>query len=256
MTNLNPSVKSRGVVLFAVNTDTVDYVKIAERSSKLISHTLKLPVTIISDIKDIPENYRTGYAHGTRWYNSGRYLAYDLSPYEETLLLDSDYLILDDCLLKILDTVTDYSIMTKNQDPRQISDNNMGILSLNFIWATAVAFKKTDKTKLLFDLVGRIQRNYEYYRKLYNLRERNFRNDYAFSIADNILNGYASSQGIPWTMLTINNLVAGIEIKDKTLIVREQDSAHILPIQNIHIMDKLYLQSDECEGFINTVCKN
>lgn len=256
MTNLNAQEKSRGVVLFAFNTDQIDYEKIANQSAKLIRHVLKLPVTIVTDIGDIPRNYRTGYLHGTQWYNSGRYHAYELSPYDETLLLDSDYLILDDSLLKILDTIDDYAVMTTNQNPQGSMNGDMGILSLNFVWATAVAFKKTQKSKLLFDLVGRIQRNYGYYRKLYNLREQNFRNDYAFAIADNILNGYTNSQGIPWQMLTFDKSINRIDIKNNYLIVREQESAQIIPIQNIHIMDKNYLLSTQHDEFIEHVCQN
>ena len=86
MTNLNAPAKSRGVVLFAFNTKLVDYVSIAQQSARLIKCTLDLPVTIISDIGKMTDNYRTGYAHGTQWYNSDRYRAYEFSPYDETLL--------------------------------------------------------------------------------------------------------------------------------------------------------------------------
>jgi hypothetical protein len=248
--------KSKGVVLFALNTDKIDYVEIANRASRLIKNTLNLPVTIISDIGPLVKNYRQGYAGGSVWYNSGRFLAYELSPYDETLLLDSDYLILDDSLIKILDSTADYSIMSKNQSPRTSMIGNMGMLSLNYIWATAVAFKKTAKSKLLFELVGRIQRNYEYYISLYNMRERNFRNDYAFTIADNIVNGYSNSPGIPWAMLTIDNPIEKIEIINGKLVVREKESAHLIPKQNIHVIDKDYLLSDDYVQFIDTVCKN
>jgi len=256
MKNSNVQEKSKGVVLFAFNTDRVNYIEIAERASRLITRNLNLPVTIITDIGEMPKNFRKGYAGGTLWYNSGRYLAYELSPYDETLLLDSDYLILDDSLLKILDSTIDYTIMTKNQNPTQTMNGNMGMLSLNYVWATAIAFKKTTKSKLLFELVGRIQRNYDYYIKLYNLREHNFRNDYAFTIADNILNGYTNSSGIPWTMLTIADPITKIEIKNNKLIVREQESAHILPRQNIHVIDKDYLLSDDYQRFVDTICQN
>lgn len=256
MTNSNAFVKSRGVVLFAFNTNTVDYQKIAERASRLITHTLNLPVTIITEMSGPQTNSRLGYAHGTQWFNGDRYRAYELSPYDETLLLDSDYLILDSSLLKILDTVEDYTIMTNNQNFSQSMTGNMGEISLNFVWATAVAFKKTQRSKLLFNLIGRIQNDYQYYSKLYNLRRSNFRNDYAFAIADNILNGYTPSPGIPWTMLTVEKTVKALEVKDNKIIVREEESAHVIPRQNIHVMDKQYLLSDAYDEFIGDVCKN
>lgn len=256
MKNLNAQEKSKGVLLFAFNTDKINYVEIAERASRLIKHTLDLPVTTITDIGDMPKNYRKGYEGGSLWYNCGRYLAYELSPYDETLLLDSDYLILDNSLLKILETTVDYRIMSENQSPAGTMDGNMGMLSLNYVWATAIAFKKTTKSRLLFELVGRIQRNYEYYIRLYNLRERNFRNDYAFTIADNIINGYTNSSGIPWPMLTIDNPITNLELSDSKLIIREKDRAHVIAKQNIHVIDKNYLLSDTYRDFVESVCQN
>ena len=256
MTNLNASVKSRGVVLFAFNTDSVDYELIAERASRLITHTLDLPVTVITEMSGMQTNTRLGYAHGTQWFNGDRYRAYELSPYDETLLLDSDYLVLDDALLNILDSTADYNIMTDNQNFVQTMTGNMGELSLNYVWATAIAFRKTHRSKMLFDLVGRVQNNYRYYCKLYNIRSSNFRNDYAFAIADNIINGYTASPGIPWTMLTVDNTVKALEIRNNKIVVREEDTARVIPKQSLHVMDKVYLQSDSYKEFIEEICKN
>jgi hypothetical protein len=249
--------KSKGVVLFAVNTDRVDYIQIAEQAARLIQHTLHLPTTIISDPGvDTADNYRTGYGGGTQWRNGGRYRAYELSPYDETILLDSDYLQFDSSLLTVLDTTVDYKLMHHNQSPTQSMSGNMGQLSLDYVWATAITFKRTDKTQSLFDLVGRIERNYAYYQKLYQIRERNFRNDYAFAIANNIINGYTTNttQRIPWTMLTIDKLVKNIEITGEKMIIREENSAHVIAVQNVHIMDKDYLLSSAFDQLVDTVC--
>lgn len=259
MKNSSASAKSRGVVLFAYNTDTVDYVKIANIASNLIKHTLGLPVTVISDstTSNTLVNRRTGYANGTAWRNGNRYLAYELSPYNETLLLDSDYLQLDTSLLKLFDVTADYRIVRDNRFINSSHSELMGPISIPFVWATAVVFKKTAKTQQLFELVGRIQRNYSYYRQLYHITAPNFRNDYAFAIADNIINGYTINpqHAVPGTMLTVDNPVKNIELKNNKLIVRQDKSAHVLPKQNIHIMDKDYLLSDDFENFVNTVCQ-
>ncbi len=257
MTKSDVPAKSKGVVLFAVNTATVDYVRIAEQAARLIKHTLNLPTTIITD-PGVPSlsNYRTGHAGGTEWKNGGRYRAYELSPYDETILLDSDYLQFDSSLLTILETTVDYKLMHYNQSPQQSMSGNMGQLSLDYVWATAITFKRTDKTQMLFDLVGRIERNYAYYQKLYHLRERNFRNDYAFAIANNIINGYTTNttQSIPFTMLTLDKLIKNIEITGEKMIIREENSAHVIALQNIHVMDKDYLLSEKFDQLVDTVC--
>jgi len=241
---------SRGVLIFAFNTEAVDYVAIAEQTARLVKHTLGLPVTIITDqeVDNTFTNVRAGYAGGTAWRNGDRYTAYDVSPYDETILIDSDYLVLDRSLLTLLDTTEDYRLQHNGV-------GNMGVLSLDYVWATAIVFKRTEKTRLLFNLVGRIQRNYSYYCKLYQLRERNFRNDYAFAIANNIINGYTpnQSQGIPWPMLTIDKPVKQIEVNGDMLVVRE-DMAKFIPRQNLHIIDKDYLQSDLHVKFVDQIC--
>jgi hypothetical protein len=247
MKNSNASAKSRGVVLFAFNTDQVDYVQIADRAAQLVHHTLELPVTLITDhtavtahidhtvvVENTLGNFRTGYAGGTQWRNGNRYQAYELSPYDETILIDSDYLMLDRSLLTILDTTVDYRLAHNNQTPQRKMPNTMGVVSLDYVWATAITFKRTPLSRMLFDLVGRIQRNYEYYRKLYNIQHPNFRNDYAFAIAHNILSGYTldKSQGMPVSLLTIENSVNALELREHSLVVRQTDSAHVVPKHN------------------------
>lgn len=270
MRNLNVQEKSRGALIFAFNTDNVDYVSISENAAKLILHNLDIPVTLVTDSKVKSKyfnsvvtvnnkfrNTRVGYKHSEKWRNGNRYQAYELSPYESTMLIDSDYLTLDKSMLKILESTQDYRLMHHNQNPQQSMSGNMGPLSLDFVWATVVCFNKTPKSKALFDLVGRIQRNYQYYRLLYQLRETNFRNDYAFAIANHVLSGHTSEkeQSIPWTMLTIDQPIKDIVINEKNLVIREQEQAHIVSKQNLHIMDKDFLLSDTFNNFVKNICQ-
>ena len=116
MKNSSASEKSKGVVVFAFNTSHVDYVALADETSKLTSHNLKLPITLVTDHDSSPKfaydkivrvnsqsgNTRTDNGINKEWRNFGRYLAYELSPYDTTILLDSDYLVLDQSLLTLL----------------------------------------------------------------------------------------------------------------------------------------------------------
>lgn len=255
MKKSNELERSRGVLLFASNTETVDYVKIANRSAKLIEHFLNVPVTIVSN-QTTSANKRFSIDSGTfeQWNNLDRYMAYQLSPYDQTLLLDSDYLVLDKNLLKLFDVVNDYIIPFNNIniDNLTMPKDTMGTHSLPFLWATIVAFNKTDKTEKLFDLVRRVQKNYRYYTKLYNIKNTNYRNDYAFAIADNIINGYTQDcrHYLPWTMLTVSNKIKSMRIEDGLIKIKEQDKALVSPLQSLHIMSKQWLLSDECDQFI------
>ena len=161
MNKLNVSGKSKGVVLFATNTDTVDYLAIAHRAERLINHYLDLPVTIIEASQTTAnKRYNIDSGRFESWNNKGRGTAYDLSPYDQTLLIDSDYLIFDNNLLKILDTLQDYTIAKQNKFIDGSQPRLMGKYSLPTLWATVIAFNKTEKSQALFDLVKRIERNY------------------------------------------------------------------------------------------------
>ena len=272
MQSSKKSEKSRGVVVFAFNT-SIDYVAIADQTSKLIKHNLQLPITLITDTTADPkfpydkivridkdptlENQRVGSDHTvTEWRNFGRYLAYELTPYDDTILLDTDYLVLDSSLNTLFETDFDYRLMHHNRNTSGSDFEMMGPTSLPFVWATVVLFRKTEKSRLFFNLIGRIQRHYTYYRLLYNIQDRNFRNDFAFAIANNIINGYSlnESQGIPWPMFTIDEKIVDIRADGHILRVYHADHATIVPYQNTHIMDKEYLQSKHFERMIGIIC--
>lgn len=260
--------KSRGVLLFAFNTK-IDYVEIARRSARLIHKILNLPVALVTDTSvNFPEfdqtiivdntlkNYKVGQPGA--WRNGDRYRAYELSPWDDTLLIDSDYLMLDDNLLKLFEQDFDYRIMTYNQTPKGDWQTSIGPYGLPYQWATAILFRRTEKTQMLFELVGKIQRNYQYYLKLYHGKHNSFRNDYAFTIANNILNGYdcEMDQGIAWPMFTLNEVVKSITVKNNLLTIKEKNQAYVIPQQSIHVMDKEYLLTDDFANFIEEVCKD
>jgi hypothetical protein len=253
MTNSARLEKSKGVVIFANNTKTIDYLSIADRASQLIKHYLNLPTTIITDtVVTTNKRYNIDSGQFEIWNNSGRSRAYELSPYDQTILIDSDYFVLDNNLLKVLDTLNDYTIVRNNNYLDGSTPDTLGKYSIPSLWATIVAFNRTSKSKMLFDLVARIEQNYSYYRKLYNIKESNYRNDFAFTIADNILNGYTqdSSNYLSWSMLSIGTPITSLELKDNKIVVKTQGNAYVLPKQSLHIMSKAYLLSDGCAQLI------
>jgi hypothetical protein len=271
MQNYENLEKSRGVVVFAFNTEQVDYVSIADQTSQLTAHALGLPITLITDHASDPQfNYDQviridpqGQTHRldldfnqVTWRNFGRYLAYTLSPYQETVLLDTDYVVFDRSLLKLFETKFDYRLLHHNRTPAGASYEKMGETSLPFVWATVVLFRKTDCASMFFNLVGRVQRNYQYYRALYNIRERNYRNDYAFAIANNIINGYNlnEQQSIPWPMFTIEEKIKHIAPDKHFLKIYHNNLAVVVPYCNIHVMDKEYLQCDNFKHLVETIC--
>lgn len=258
--SLNKSVKSRGIVAFAANTETIDYVSIANLTVALAGRVLGLPYTIITE-EQINDYAYTNYRYDQdseefiKWRNIGRNLAYELTPYDETLVIDIDYIVQDRELLKIFELPWDYMLM---RDARSLNDEHvpdtMGSRSLPFVWATVFAFRKTPRAELFFNLVKRIQTNYHYYRDLFNIESRQYRNDYAFAMADTILNGYrVQRNSIPGPMLNVTHSVESIIIKDNKVVVKDASRAYVIPRMNMHLIGKQYLQSENFKEFISSV---
>jgi hypothetical protein len=257
MKSLEKSVKSKGIVAFAYNTEQTDYRAIAEQTLAQASRVLGIPYTVISD-DYLAEFRNTRYSIDTNefveWRNVGRNAAYELSPYDETLVIDVDYVVLEPGLLEIFKQEWDYILLRNSHALTQEYPRYMGNNSLPFVWATVFAFRKTARSKQFFDLVSRIQHNYEYYKALFNVHGGSYRNDYAFAMADIILNGYTvSNTGIPGSMLTVDQPVNTIEVQENRLVIKDDSRAYVVPKTNLHIMSKRYLQSDNFREFIKNV---
>lgn len=256
MQNSVNSEKSRGILSFAYNTDTTDYVSIAQRTLRLASRTLGLPYTLITDNPQDYDNQRYDADTGqfVQWRNAGRYRAYDLTPYDETLVIDADFLIFNKTLINVFEQeFWDWQIMRDATGLTQQYPRDMGKNSLPYVWATAFAFRKTAKAQAYFQLVQRIQENYGYYRALFNVEQRNFRNDYAFAMADMALSGYTASgqPALLVPMLHVDNAVTSITAQDDNFVIRDAERAFVVPRTNLHVISKAYLQSQQFQEFMD-----
>lgn len=264
MKNLEQSEESRGVILFAFNTAEINYLKIAENCVKLIKKHLNLPVTLITNENCEIENcsvvhYTQTQFYNTRpggagkeWKNVDRYLAYELSPYDTTLLIDCDYYIFTNNLLKYFDIVEDYLLAKEQLFTSATTLGTMGDFHIDQRWATLTLFKKTQRSKLFFELVKRVQTNYRYYASLYSIKQRNYRNDHAFTIAHSILNGYYNDIEFcyPETLIAISEDVEDLEIRDASIIIRTENKSYVLPKTNLHFISKNFLLSEKCQTII------
>jgi hypothetical protein len=216
---------TRGIVIFGVNNEHVDYVQIAIMAAAFVKrHMIGYNICLITDkasvehgraydVNDfftdivlIPEDnlelfenkrsYKDTQYHAvsSRFRNESRSLAYDLSPYDETLLIDSDYLICNNIFNTVWGCAEDIMI---NKSAIGLMHNELGgeefrlnPFGIKMYWATAIYFRKGPKAKTLFGLVAHIKDNWDFYKLTYDFPNSLFRNDYAFSIAIHILNGF------------------------------------------------------------------
>ena len=211
---------SKGIIIFAQNNEYVDYASqacacagYARKNLSLVdeiclvtnTETLESKKDLINEYFDNiivtdafqPENLRlfkdtidnTEYAS---FKNMSRSEVYALSPYDETLVIDSDYFIMNNVLDQVWGSDNDVMINCKYRDVSERHKEHIEYLdnfSIPMYWATVFYFKKSDYAENLFTLVSHIKHNYKYYYYLYNCSGNLYRNDFAFSMALHILNG-------------------------------------------------------------------
>lgn len=208
---------SRGVLLFASNNGSIDYVKQAYFLALRISKYLNLPTSVVTDTA-IPSEYVDAFDKiiavesseavytNKRYYdgslskktlafnNGNRANAYKLTPYNETIVMDTDFIISNDALNCCFDQQKDFLIykdavhigtLGNPFEFERISDTG-----IDFYWATVFFFRKTKTNEIFFNLLNHIKENYWHYRSVYQFTTPVFRNDIAFSIAIHIMNGY------------------------------------------------------------------
>ena len=215
----------RGILMVAHNNELFDYGKMAYASALAAAHYINEPVCLITDertwdslIRDFPDaetffltpifiepndkenERRFDMADGTRtrakYHNLTRLQAYDLTPFSETLLIDSDVLVQDAALRGVwgshsamrMNQRTSNLIKTSEYEPYRLSEN-----SLTAYWATICYFRKCPLMDEFFAMVEYVAQNYEYYGVLYGFSSGIIRVDFIFTIAAHILSGYVNN---------------------------------------------------------------
>lgn len=130
--------------------------------------------------------------------NDIRVKSFDISPYDETLVIDCDVVINNNDLIHAWENLDkNFLIYRKSYDLSSWRDDlyfkRVSDYSIDFYWATVFWFRKDQDTWLFFELLKHIEQNWNYYRYLFQISEPLYRNDFAFSIAIHIMNGYQQS---------------------------------------------------------------
>jgi hypothetical protein len=190
------------------------------------------------------------------WKNHNRSSAYNITPFDETIVMDTDFIVGNKLLLNAFDTDEDFLIYRHvedlNQDrPDGHEFNKISDRSVDMYWATVFYFKKTEFMKSFFDLLDHIKENWHFYRLIYQIPFKLFRNDYTFSIAIHMLNGFQRTSwpktlpGKLWFTTDADVLLKMDDesysfLLDKKGWVGHYTAGHIKDA-NIHIMNKFSL---------------
>tara|TARA_R110002153_G_scaffold31248_4_gene95324 strand:- start:791 stop:1642 length:852 start_codon:yes stop_codon:yes gene_type:complete len=281
---------SKGAFLIARNNGHIDYVKQAVFLAKRIKKYLNIPVTVATDCADYLKDsfdiqvfdqiISLDYTNESnlRYFfdgaltkktasfkNNNRASVYDLSPYDETLLMDTDYVISNSLLNPVFNSSADFLIYKKSNDIAKVRDESefdkISDTSVDFYWATVVYFRKTDTNRIFFNLVSHIEQEWNHYRRVYQITSSLFRNDFAFSIAIHIMNGFQSgnfAQQLPGSMMytTDKDVLWKMNEDEMMFLVEKKDylgeyTAIKTSGQTIHVMNKQSLNRIIDEEFAN-----
>ena len=265
---------TNGILCFANNNGIIDYVAQAMFLANRVRLHLNLPTTLVtSSIHNIPEThpfdnvilveddssnskrYSDGMIHKNLYFkNSGRVNSYELSPYDQTLVLDTDYIICNDDFkhafgtehFQIYKDGVDLSSWRYHSEFDYINDTG-----IPFYWATCFCFKKNDETQMFFKLLQHIVEYWNHYKNVYDLGARNFRNDHAFSIAIHMMNGFEDSN---WAKILPGKMFYTLD-KDILRSINDNKLSFLLEKQhyvgeytlastkdiNVHVMNKFSL---------------
>lgn len=273
---------TRGVLLVANNNESIDYIMQACFLANRIKKYLNLPVSLITDTPNIIKikynkyfdlfdkiigysptveytikTYRDGQftEKQLKFKNSSRVNVFDLTPYDETIVLDTDIIIFNDCYLKCFDQKHDFLIY-KNamdlgsskvcNDYKFISDQG-----IEFYWATCIFFRKTKENNIFFDLLQHIQENWDHYRLIYHILSSVYRNDFAFSIAIHMMNGLTTgdfAKEFPGKLMYSTDRSELVEINENSILLlldTPEKLGRNTPLRltntNVHFMNKFSL---------------
>ena len=272
---------NHGAVIFAHNSREVDYALIALISGGLAKKNLNVPVSLITDqstvawmeeskiysqavdifdkiiIVEKPKTSNTRRLHDgdsnktVPFVNTNRNSVWDLTPYDRTLLLDSDFLIFSDRLNEYWSVEEDFLIAESvidvyDQKRLGYHDRYVSDTGVHLYWATTVMFTKNQRSKSLFDMIAYVKENYDYYADIFRFDPRQYRNDIAFSVAKHILDGFETDKSMtlpPLLTALDRDILAKVDDTGKLtfLITPNTDSsfcAATIKNMDLHIINK------------------
>jgi hypothetical protein len=198
-----------GALIFARNNEHTDYVAMAQWSAKNIQRHLGIPTHIVTDESRTDSGQRHFSDSGpVTWHNTNRMDAYQLTPWDRTLVLDADYVVASDQLRSVLDCREDFLAHRWAYDVTGCNTfeglNYFGDVGMPMWWATVMVFNKCKQAKLIFDTMAMIRDNWTHYRNIYKNNMPTYRNDHALSIALLIVNGHTLNHAsIPWKLASV-----------------------------------------------------
>lgn len=218
------------MLMFAHNNGLFDYGKMAYAAACAASYYLGEQISVVTDestwedlcklnphIEDffdqriIIENETPNKRHfdmvdGTTqkaaYHNTTRLRAYELSPYDETLMIDTDVLVQDPSLRGVWGSPSPVmmnstiSEMHKEIHAHKHTTQMLSPHGLPSLWATICYFRKCHIAAKLFEAARYVVENYSYFGVLYRFPTNLLRMDFVMTVAAHIVSGYVGGRTV------------------------------------------------------------
>jgi hypothetical protein len=278
--------ETSGVVLFAYNTNEIDYIKLAIIAARYARYAMPdKPVCLITDAGTLEYHKQTptskftadafdeiilvdsNFTHNKRIHydspytnfvsdfkNTNKHRIIEYTPYDRTLLLDTDYILQNNQLEYCFDSNEDVIMFHEAEDligePPADPQQFLHTTGIPMIWSTAIYFnRKSDGANTFFDLWAHISDNYNFYQLLYGFPKGMYRTDFCVSIARHIMDGMAAGSSIgkfPGKLINMSQRddIAKINAVDDWIYLVNnnkenwKNSLTRITGENIHVMNK------------------
>ena len=225
--------QSKGICAFAYNNDEINYVLIAYICALHVKTHLKTnDFCLITDdgsinyakqligveklnqvfdsilVTDDPRKNSTSVNIRTHFdspwtefrapfINNNKHEVFDISPYDKTILIDLDYLVMSNMLDSYFELNSPIGMFSFAKNVR--GDNALWReiwlhdLGIKMKWSTVILFDKSDTAKTFFNLWEYVKDNYNYFKFLYKFPAGLYRTDFCVSIACHIMSNSRDS---------------------------------------------------------------
>jgi len=261
---------SQGFLLFAHNNEEIDYGVLAAWTAKRISQWLDKPVSLVADKQTIDSLEQKGlakyfdqiisseisYTQAKRYrdkqlsfHNYDRCNAWELTPYQETMVIDTDIVIQSSVMNRVWNSRDDLVVCKKSVKAfdLQTTASEFSRLSdpgIDFYWATQFYFRKTEESRVFFETCQWVRANYDWLRNIYGIAKL-LRNDHIWSIALHELGGTQNAAWcatLPWTLIyVIDEINIHSMTNDSITLYNESSGIRRVHNHDIHVMNKFDL---------------
>lgn len=198
---------------------------------------------------DLPQANKKVFGNQSMiWHNLARHLSYEISPWHRTVVIDADYMVMTNQMMKLFASEQQilmhrewYDITNDTVHTLPVGKSNMDML-----WATVLKFDRSAEVAEFFALWHKVIKNYAYYAKLFGFSSHVVRNDFAVSIAlKQLMNfGCVDHCVIPWNIHTTRDPVT-VQALDTNNITLSDAKSNFTVAFDCHVLNKESL-ADAC----------